>query len=613
LETPSLPPMWGGRGTGEEGGVHNHAGTMSPSDATDADAPADLLGERNTLRNLIEEVRRLLTDRNASNAGVQPALQALDQELTDGPLTHAGLESLRDRLGDIVGQAASGYFAEGDFIAWPRHRWADVGPHDWPPTIDRPFVTLSVSLARDAFGSASLLLTSTRRRPVRIEVSVTRPAHGPRITLRRGWHVSCPDRRYRADALILLTDGALTLAPGETAPLWIQLDSHGAEPGRFSIPLTLRSEATTVEVALEVEVFPVRLPETLDCALFNFAYVNEMALIRDLVPEALTDLRRHFINTCIIPDAIPKVEADREGNLVSPIDFSIVDRGVETYRQHARLLGFFWGADFHTSLGKRLFPDLEFLGSPWRRATTALYKAWIGHLKEIGLPPDRYFMYVYDENTRSEVAQVYALLKAAAPEVRLLANPTRGYTSDELKALAQHVDIWMPSYEALVKPHPEDFELLRATGRTLWIYSCINGTPMPLYDYYLRRHWVGWDLGLTGIAQWAYADHGGWNGTNSWKWVIGAFAVIYTQAHAPKGLQLGEPLAPSRRWEAWREGAQDFQLLSMARAAASSASGAQAETLRRGLEQAVSLVLDHPDDPSAADRARAGLLRLLSE
>lgn len=582
-------------------------------DENRGDLPADLLGERNTLRNLIEEVRRLLTERNVSTAEVQSALEALDGELATGPFTHASLESLRDRIGDVVGRAASGYFSGGDFIAWSRHRWADVGPHDWPPAVEQSPVALSVSMARDAFASGSLLLTNTRNRPVRVEGNVHHPANGPQVTLRRGWHVSCPDRRYRADALILLTDGALTLASGETAPLWVQLDTHGADAGRFSIPLTLRSETTTVEIALEVEVFSVRLPETLDCALFNFAYVNEMALVRDLVPEALRDLRQHFINTYIIPDSIPKVEADREGAFTSPIDFSVPDRGVETYRQRARLLGFFWGADFHTSLGKRLFPDLEFLGGPWRRAATALYKAWVGHLREIGLPPDRYFMYVYDENTRPEVAEVYALLKAAAPEVRLLANPTRGYTSDELKALAQHVDIWMPSYEALVRPHPEEFELLKATGKTLWTYSCINGTPMPLYDYYLRRHWVGWDLGLTGIAQWAYADHGGWNGANSWKWVLGAFAVIYTQAHAPRGLQLGEPLAPSRRWEAWREGAQDFQFLNTARAAASSASATRIKAVRQGLEQAVSLVLDHPDDPSAADRARADLLRLLAE
>ena len=169
-------------------------------------------------------------------------------------------------------------------------------------------------------------------------------------------------------------------------------------------------------------------------------------------------------------------------------------------------------------------------------------------------------MYVYDENTSRDVQAVYALLKEIAPQVRLLANPTTGYKPDEIRAIAESVDIWMPSYEALVEPHPEDFEFLQSTGKPVWMYSCINGTPMPLYDYYLRRHWVGSDLRVTGIAQWAYADHGGWDGTNSWEWVIGAFAVIYTQACAPDGLQLGA--RASRRASGGRPGARALRTLS---------------------------------------------------
>ena len=428
------------------------------------------------------------------------------------------------------------------------------------------------------------------------------------IVLRRGRHVSCPDRKYRADTLILMPEDELILAPGETTALWIQLDSHGSDPGRFSVPITLTSKNTTSTAQLVVEVFPVHLPPVLECTLFNFAYVNEMGLVRDLVKEAMSDLRDHFINTYIIPDARPEAKVDAQGNLTTPIDFSAVDRGVETYREHARQIGFFWGADFHTSLGKLLFPELKFLSPPWRKAVTAWYRSWIRHLEEIGLPSDRYFMYVYDERTSPEVQQVYQLLKEIAPDVRLLVNPTSGYNPEELRAIAKYVDIWMPSYEALIEPHPEDLEFLKSTGRTLWMYSCINGTPMPLYDYYLRRHWVGWDLGVTGIAQWAYADHGGWESSNSWNWVIGAFATIYTLENAPCDLQTEEPLIPSKRWEAWREGAQDAQLLTMARAASSTA-----PALSETLNQALSLVLDHPNDTDAADRARVLLLELLAE
>jgi len=570
--------------------------------------PPNIVGERDTLRALIGEVRQLLTSRDELDPKARQALDTFDHSLTEDALTLAALESLRERLGDIVAQAASRHFADDDFIAWSRGRWEDVGPYDWPTTTQPSRVTASANMPRDAHASPSILLTNTRAQPVRIAAHIQRPVDGPQIVLRRGRHVSCPDRRYRADALILMPEDELTLTPGETTSLWIQLDSHGSDVGRFSVPITLTSEHTTSTTQLEVEVFPVRLPSVLECTLFNFAYVNEMGLIRDLVEDAMSDLRDHSINTYIIPDARPEAEADAQGNLTAPIDFSAVDRGIETYREHARQIGFFWGADINTSLGKLLFPELTFLSAPWRKAVTTWYTAWIRHLEEIGLPSDRYFMYVYDENTSPEVQQVYQLLKETAPDIRLLVNPTSGYDPDQLRAIAKYVDIWMPSYEALIQPHPEDFEFLRSTGRTLWMYSCINGTPMPLYDYYLRRHWVGWDLGVTGIAQWAYADHGGWNSSNSWDWVIGAFATIYTRANAPRELQTEEPIIPSKRWEAWREGSQDAQLLTMARTAASAA-----PALEEKLSHALSLVLDHPEDPDAADRARVLLLNLLSE
>jgi hypothetical protein len=166
----------------------------------------------------------------------------------------------------------------------------------------------------------------------------------------------------------------------------------------------------------------------------------------------------------------------------------------------------------------------------------------------------------------------------------------------------------MPSYEALVGPHPDDFEFIKSTGATVWIYSCSNGTPLPTYDYNLRRHWVGWDLGVTGIAQWAYADNGGWDSTNSWEFVNGDFAMVYAQPHAPEALKLTETLTPSRRWEAWREGSQDFQLLNMARAAACKSDESQAK-----LNQAVSLVVSNANDSQAADRARTMLLEIIAD
>ncbi len=563
-------------------------------------------GERDTLLKQIDRVQSMLQERKRLDAVTEQQLGSLQQELGSDSLTLETIEALRERLGVSVGRAARKEFPETDFVAWSRSRWAELAPHDWPSDSESKSLDLTINMARDAVGSAALVATNTRDTPVEIDVSMAPTEGAPRVTLRRGWHVACPDRQYRPDVLALISDQKFTLRPGETTLLWFEVDSHGTKAGTFDIPVKLTAGKTVAETRLQVEVYDVVLPRVFDCALFNYSYLDEMGWIRDFKDAALKDLDDHRINTSIIPGYLPMAKADAQGNLTTDIDFSAVDRQIQLYRPHSRQIGIFWEGDCNRHL--KLFPELEFLSEPWRKAVSAWYQQWISHLDEMGLKPGDYFMYVYDERSSPEVQQVYAMLKQVAPEVPLLLNPTSGYKPEELRAIAPYVDIWMPSYEALVRPHPEDFEFIKSTGAKVWIYSCSNGTPLPTYDYNLRRHWIGWDLGVTGIAQWAYADNGGWNSTNSWEFVNGDFAMVYAKPHAPKELKLTETLTPSRRWEAWREGSQDFQLLNLARTAAAKSDESQAK-----LNQAVSLVVSNTDDSQAADRARTMLLQVIAD
>lgn len=589
-------------------GVHFSAVAKLPAQAQQAPSdplPANVIGERDTLSNLIGDVQSMFNERELHDAGADSAFADLRRQLDDPALTLERIESLRLQLGQFVGGVAARQFPGQDFLVWQRPRWSDIHPHEWPRSDDLPPKQLLVRMARQSYASSAIVVTNTRDVASDIELLIQAPDNAPRIQPRRAWQIACPDLRYRPDPLTLISDGRLVLLPGETTFLWFEIASGDAPPGRYLMPVTLQSRNTRANLTLQIDVADAVLPSVLDGTLFNFSYLHEMGWIRDYQSAAIADLGKHFINTHII-DVEPSGRADHEGNLVAPIDFSGVDRKLELYKPHARLIGFFLKGDAHRHLPH--FPELEFLGDPWKKAVTSWYKHFLSHLEQIGLRSDQYFMYVYDERSSPEVQQIYAMLKQAAPDVRLLLNPTTGYKPDELRQIAPYVDIWMPSYEALVHPHPEDFEFLKSTGAELWTYSCANGTSMPTYDYNLRRHWVAWDLGISGILQWAYADRGGWKGTNSWEFVIGAFAMVYAQPHAPKALNLTETLTPSRRWEAWREGSQDYQLLNMARKQAANSSADQAR-----LKQAVQLVVSESQDLDAADRARAILLNLIAQ
>jgi hypothetical protein len=495
-------------------------------------------------------------------------------------------------------------------VIWWQHRWADVGPHEWPEK-ESVVQIPQTDMALDAYASQCFLVTNTCNSELAIDISYPHEANAPKIVLRKGYEVACPDLKFRLDALNLISKNNCILKVGETTCIWVQIDSHDVAARNYTIPIQLKSKNTSHTANIKTQVFPVRMPAVLDCTLFNYDYINKMALVRGIQCAAMTDLQQHYVNTFIIND-LPVAKADANGNLLSPVDFSQVDKSIALYRGKGKLIGFFWRGDIHNKLGVVLFPELKFLTEPWKKAVTSFYQAYLVHLAERGLQKTDYFMYVYDENVSDEVRQVYALLKSVAPDVRLSANPTSGYKQEDLGAIAPYVDIWIPNYEACVEPNPQDLAFIKSTGKTVWIYSCRNGNNLPVYDYNLRRQWIAWNLGVTGIGQWAYADHGGWESTNSWEWVLGAFAYIYTKAGVPKGIELSEDIIPSKRWEAWREGAQDVQLLNMVKRVNSRMPIGQRQDADGKLAMVVSAVVNSPSEIDNADKGRAIILEILS-
>jgi hypothetical protein len=572
-------------------------------DAKTNTIPDHVIGERDSLVKLVSVVQATLAKHELLNEAMTQSLTAI----SDAGSKATTLESLatqRTKLGQLVGKVAAQYYGR-DFIVWKHNRWADLSAHDWPDSKPGDSIDLRCALAGNAFGSQAIAISNTQSAPTSVEVSADAVGKdAPSIKVRRGWQVSCPDLAFRPDPLALAENGKITLQPGETTFVWFEISSHDVRAGQYALPITIKSSNSTALVKLSVDVADVRMPEVLDCILFNYSYLDEMGFIRKYKAEAIEDLRRHYINSFVIP-MVPEVKADDEGNLVGVLDFTRVDAQIAMYRPHAKKLIFFWGANVTADLNT--FPNLKFLSDPWKKALVAFYQQWVRHLGEMGLTPDDYIMYPFDETSRPAAKEVYEVLKSVEPQVKLLLNPTTGYKRAELEAIAPVVDYWQPSFEAMVKPHPEDYEFLRSTGKDCWTYSCANGTPMPTYDYNLARHWAAWKLGMKGVSQWCYADHGGWESDNSWKFVRGAFAMVYARENAPADLPLPEALTPSRRWEAWREGAQDYQLLNMAKAKA-----ANSPELAAAVKKLVSNVVDHPEDLVAADHSRAELLRLLS-
>ena len=135
----------------------------------------------------------------------------------------------------------------------------------------------------------------------------------------------------------------------------------------------------------------------------------------------------------------------------------------------------------------------------------------------------------------------------------------------------------------------------------IWLYDA-KGPAKNLspYSYYRLMSWKAFVLGLKGAGFWNYSDFSGWGDlppVKAWDDFVDkgdSYAVIYEGSNGH--------IVSSRRWESWRMGVEDYELLTMYAKA-------------KGIEKAKALaksVLDNTSCVTKADQVRLKILEELS-
>jgi hypothetical protein len=222
-------------------------------------------------------------------------------------------------------------------------------------------------------------------------------------------------------------------------------------------------------------------------------------------------------------------------------------------------------------------------------------------MKSLGLSYDQFAFYPLDEPQNGAEAKIIInvahLLKEADPNVQVYStidNVDRLNYSDFISLISE-VDIFQISELDLGKEREKQ---LLSRNKTIWTYGANGGKKADPVSSYRLQAWRAFKYGVTGIGFWAYADTGP-TGT-AWNDLDGArpdFAVIYEGKNQ---------IISSKRWEAWREGVEDYELLRLAKA-----------QLRDGQEQInfwrmVDDFLDNPYDFNRFQLTRRSLLEMAS-
>ena len=459
--------------------------------------------------------------------------------------------------------------------AEPGHPLADEDPH----------VTLAVGelegvcLAVDNRGSGADTFD------FRIEVSGL-----PSDKFRLGRLAYLPSRGNRrpayagseaADAILpVAAFDVITIAAGECRHVWLTIDGRGLEPGDYQVhvrlrPLTARADRRpreTISCRLQARVYPFELSDKtpLDVSSWD----QSVPLTSDAWMENFVEHRMNVF--AVRMDVFSKksqVRLKPDGSLERQPDFSDLTEMFLRGKPHGKFYIEYGGlgngdvACTDNSMIKALSP-------PWKIG----YKQWMiafrDYLDSLGIGTDRWIFCPFDEsffNGGEEVTFVQAkLCYEVDPTIQYFQDtwPTKG--PDQLHRWRDVTNVtWCPD-SGVFELAP--WHWLRAEQRPMWEYFCYQSQrgfePHGLYRGAGPR---AWHRKLDGTAFFAPRAHTG----SDWNDLDGPFGDTCLVLEAN-----GKPIN-TRRWEAWREGIEDYLYIHLLDRALS-AGGVEEERARAG-------------------------------
>ena len=564
---------------------------------------------------------------------------AIGKELERTDLNHQELAAVRTSAGILNAQTAQTEHPGKKMIVYPGDEWKDFSAFDIPDAKTSELKSLCLTMGNDEYESASFIIFNATDKPFSINISTSglKGKNGiiPQkdITLRYGEWVECNDGLMRPDALPL-ADGVIPVAQGTNRSFWITVKGDHTPAGEYTGSIILMNGKETETIPLNVTVLPVSLPQPIPVATYNWAYLN-FAPTKANPEAAVADLAAHYIDTAVVhPAQLPKFTFDNQGNITAK-DYAAFDAVIKLH-QKAGINKFLFFCNF-ASLSGKMAPlgsmsagktTIEFNTAEWKNAMFNFITDWIAHLKTIGIGYDHFAFYPFDEAADDIMTgsgkDVLIMFKAADPQSRIFFNPTPKNSVDGMKQFAPYVDIWCPHLvQTLDRERLDFFASEQRVGKQVYCYNCQgpDKTFSPL-AHYRRMLWQAWTYGMTGAAHWNYADTG-WRAGNVSAWTDfdgdrNDYSIIYDAATAPEHVTRKEAQIPSRRWEAWRDGVEDYAYLwalnqAVEKAKLAGNNSTAVTNAEAVLKSSVATVLATPEDINTYRIAKRAVLEALSE
>jgi hypothetical protein len=437
------------------------------------------------------------------------------------------------------------------------------------------------------------------------------------FTIRRAIYIKGSGVGSIADALVLQGERLFVLQPGELTQIWLTIFNPtlaaGIYRGRIgALAKTESDETLPIEsLPVTIKVQKYKLPPNIALNTCNWAYYRIASQA-----EMAEDLFSHHINVFVVPPHnLPflRFTSDRPGVIRKP-NYTRLDNNL---RNHNYARTYLLALDFNSSKKDRgRFGKVKWMTPEWKNVFTSWLRELVRHLKNAGVGYDKFALYPFDESLCNEFYELAKLIKNINPQIRIYANSFSKGPKDFVR-FRELVDIWCLQ-DSHCQRHPEWLEQIKSFGKEVWTYECLE--PMKAqepYSYYRLLPWRAFKRGQTGAGFWIYyyglnfkAGAVPWNDTQR---PMGFSGVVYGSIESLVK-DLGENIVPSRRWEAWREGVEDYQYLHELQQAINETrlkDPATANKTQEILDSQVNRVLSKQDDSKAVYEAREILSDML--
>jgi hypothetical protein len=434
------------------------------------------------------------------------------------------------------------------------------------PVAKDPKNSIDIFMWQGEYESAAVNIMNCSAEPLTLFASISplaRQSDGTAIdsknliTIRRAAYVYARQTGYIADALVLQKEQPFEIQPGEVVQLWLTVHCPNLEAGKYKTSIaiiqisTLGNKENIQQVEINVEIANIKFPEEVALNSCVWAYPEKIEATKNHLYEVARDLREHHINVYVVHTVMLPWPTNNK------VDFSQFDSILKTNDYAGKSLFFL---NFRQEWTRKKFG--LWLSDEWKRNFTAWLNLFVNHLKTQGYDYKRFAIYPYDEMLGDDFYTIASLIKKTDPEIQIYAN-SFGENKEDWERFKKLIDIWCIHENDCIR-HPNWLDELRNSCKNVWTYNTLYpGKSNDPYKYYRLQCWRAFARNLNGAGFWVYADE-----SNSTYWddtakPLGYSAVIYGAAENSIDTS-GENIITSRRWEAWREGVEDYEYLDQA-------------------------------------------------